>query len=106
MIAWANSLISPQRRVHSLKEKKLSDGLFWIELLNAIRPDCIRWEYVIIENITEKDKEMNAKYALSVARILGAVIFIVWEDITEVRSKLLLTFLASLYDLASKNISN
>ena len=106
LIAWANSLISPQRRVHSLKEKKLSDGLFWIELLNAIRPDCIRWEYVIIENITEKDKEMNAKYALSVARILGAVIFIVWEDITEVRSKLLLTFLASLYDLASKNISN
>ena len=43
---------------------------------------------------------MNAKYALSVARGLGAMIFVVWEDITEVKSKLLLTFLASLYDVA------
>ena len=43
---------------------------------------------------------MNAKYALSVARGLGAMIFLVWEDITEVKSKLLLTFLASLYEVA------
>ena len=43
---------------------------------------------------------MNAKYALSVARGLGALIFVVWEDITEVKSKLLLTFLASIYDVA------
>ena len=43
---------------------------------------------------------MNAKYALSVARGLGAMIFVVWEDITKVKSKLLLTFLASLYDVS------
>ena len=42
---------------------------------------------------------MNAKYALSVARGLGAMIFVVWEDITEIKSKLLLTLLGSLYEV-------
>ena len=51
-------------------------------------------------NPTDKDKEMNAKYALSVARGLGAMIFVVWEDITEIKSKLLLTLLGSLYEVA------
>ena len=83
-----------------LKEKKLSDGLFWIEILAAIEPRSIRWDFVVKDNPSDKDKEMNAKYALSVARGLGALIFVVWEDITEVKNKLLLTFLASLYDVA------
>ena len=42
----------------------------------------------------------NDKYALSFARGLGVMIFVVWEDITEVNNKLLLTFLASLYDVS------
>ena len=100
LIAWANGKISEGKRIKSLKDKKLNDGLFWIELLEAIKPKCIRWDLVVKENLSEKDKEMNAKYALSVARGLGAMIFVVWEDITEVKSKLLLTFLASLYDVA------
>ena len=72
----------------------------WIDLLAAIEPRCIRWDLIIKENPSDKDREMNAKYALSVARGLGAMIFVVWEDITEVKSKLLLTFLASLYEVA------
>ena len=100
LIDWANSKIPEERRIKNLKEKKLSDGLFWIDLLAAIEPRCIRWDLIVKENPSDKDKEMNAKYALSVARGLGAMIFVVWEDITEVKSKLLLTFLASLYDVA------
>ena len=100
LIAWANAKVSEPRRIKNLKEKKLGDGLFWIELLAAIEPRCIRWDLVVKENPSDKDREMNAKYALSVARGLGALIFVVWEDITEIKSKLLLTFLASLYDVA------
>ena len=100
LIEWANSKIPPDRKIKSLKEKKLGDGLFWIDLLAAIEPRCIRWDLIVKDNPSDKDKEMNAKYALSVARGLGAMIFVVWEDITEVKSKLLLTFLASLYDVA------
>ena len=100
LIDWANSKVSKERAIKSLKEKQLNDGLFWIELLAAIEPRCIRWDLVVKENLDEKGREMNAKYALSVARGLGAMIFVVWEDITEVKSKLLLTFLASLYEVA------
>ena len=42
---------------------------------------------------------MNAKYAISIARKLGAVIFLVWDDVVEVNQKMLLIFIASLYDL-------
>ena len=100
LIAWANSKVSEGKKIKNLKERKLSDGLYWIELLATIEPKCIRWDFVVKDNPSDKDKEMNAKYALSVARGLGALIFVVWEDITEVKSKLLLTFLASLYDVA------
>jgi len=100
LIAWANSKVSDTRKIKSLKEKKLSDGLFWIELLAAIKPKYIRRDFVIKDNPSDKDKEMNAKYALSVTRGLVALIFVVWEYITEVKSKLLLAFLASLYDVA------
>ena len=105
LIAWANSKVSVSRRIKSLKEKKLNDGLFWIELLASIEPRCIRWDLVSKENLKDKDREMNAKYTLSVARGLGSINFVVWEDITEVKSKLLLTFLASLYDVAQKGLS-
>ena len=100
VIAWANEKVSERRKIKNLKEKKLSDGLFRIEVLAAIEPRSIRWDFVVKDNPSDKDKEMNAKYALSVARGLGALIFVFWEDITEVKSKLLLTFLASLYDVA------
>jgi hypothetical protein len=43
--------------------------------------------------------ENNAKYALSIARKLGATIFLVWEDIKEVKSKMLITFVAGLFDV-------
>ena len=105
LIAWANEKVSQDRRIKNLKEKKLNDGLFWIELLAAIEPKCIRWDLVSKDNLSDKDREMNAKYALSVARGLGAMIFVVWEDITEVKSKLLLTFIASLYDVAQNRAS-
>ena len=100
LIAWSNSKVSEGRRIKSLKEKKLNDGLFWIELLATIPPNCINWDYVAKENLSDKDKEMNAKYAVSISRSLGSYNFVVWEDITEVKSKLLLTFLASIYDVA------
>ena len=42
---------------------------------------------------------MNAKYAISIARKLGAIIFLIWEDIPNLNKKMLLIFVCSLYDL-------
>ena len=54
LISWANSRVSEGRRIKSLKEKKLNDGLFWIELLSSIEKRCIRWELVVKENLSDK----------------------------------------------------
>jgi len=48
---------------------------------------------------TDEEKEMNAKYAISIARKLGAIIFCVWDDIPKLNAKMILIFAASLYDL-------
>ena len=58
-----------------------------IDLLSAIEPRSIRLDFVVKENPSDNEREMNDKYVLSFARGLGAMIFVVWEDITKVKSK-------------------
>lgn len=100
LMKWANERVSPEYQVANLKDKKLSTGLFWIDLLKSIEERIIDWDIVIKDNDSDESKMMNAKYALSVARKLGGTVFLVWEDIVEVKAKLLLTFLASIYNIA------
>jgi plastin-1 len=51
----------------------------------------------------DDQKTMNAKYAISIARKLGAVIFLVWEDVLELNQKMMLIFIASLYELKEES---
>jgi len=44
----------------------------------------------------------NAKYAISMARKLGATIFLLPEDIVEVKNKMILTFIGSLMAVGKK----
>lgn len=100
LVTWGNSLVSDELKIKNLKDKKLSDALYFIEICKGIEPRAIDWDIVIKDCKEDADKESNAKYALSIARKLGALVFCVWEDITEVKNKLLLTLLASLYKVA------
>ena len=47
-------------------------------------------------NGSESDKLNNAKYAISVARKIGAQVFALPEDIVEVKQKMILTIYACL----------
>ena len=58
-------------------------------------------DIVVTDKDDEEAKQNNAKYAISIARKLGATVFLVWEDIAEVKSKLLLTLLASIYEVGA-----
>jgi len=78
----------------SFKDPKLKDGLFFLNLLTAIRPDIIDQQYVTQGN-TDAECLLNARYAISVARKLGATLFLLPEDIVEVKPKMLLTFTAA-----------
>ena len=45
---------------------------------------------------TPEEIETNAKYAISVARRIGATTFLVWEDIRDVKPNAIFLFIASL----------
>ena len=104
LLTWGNSMVSEEYKITSLKDKKLGNSLFFIEIMAKIESRAVNWELVIKDKSEPNDLEMNAKYAISIARKLGACVFLVWEDITEIKSRLLLTFIASLYDVAQNYV--
>ena len=101
LIAWGNEKVDDDLKVKSLKDKKLGNSLYFINIMKSIEPRSINWDIVVTDKDDDDSKQNNAKYAISIARKLGATVFLVWEDIAEVKSKLLLTFLASLYEVGN-----
>lgn len=61
--------------------------------------NCIFYFDVHHKMILFKDKISNAKYAISMARKIGARVYALPEDITEVKSKMVMTMFACLMAL-------
>jgi hypothetical protein len=97
IISWANSAVGDMQ-IANFRDKQLADGRFLIKLCASIEPRVVNWD-LVTPGETDLDRSMNAKYAISIARKLGAIIFLVWDDVVEVNQKMLLIFIASLYDL-------
>jgi plastin-1 len=79
----------------------LADGRFLIKLCASIEPRIVDWD-LVTSGATDEEKSQNAKYAISIARKLGAVIFMVWDDVLEVNMKMMLVFVASIYELSQQ----
>ena len=101
LVAWGNERVDDEYKVKSLKDKKLASSLYFIHIMKSIEPRSINWDIVVTDKDDDESKQNNAKYAISIARKLGATVFLVWEDIAEVKSKLLLTLLASIYEVGN-----
>eukprot|EP00003_Mantamonas_plastica_P016617 TRINITY_DN2772_c0_g2_i1.p2 TRINITY_DN2772_c0_g2~~TRINITY_DN2772_c0_g2_i1.p2 ORF type:complete len:638 (-),score=261.76 TRINITY_DN2772_c0_g2_i1:38-1951(-) len=94
MVQWANDRVSgagKNSHMESFRDPSLSDSRFFLDLLYAMRNSAVDYQLV-----TDDDELLNAKYAISVARKLGATIFLLPEDIVEVKNKMILTFVGSL----------
>lgn len=84
--AWANGLVSASGESSCMRDfsyKSLQTGHFLIDLLAAVEPRCVDRAQVM-EGSDERERELNAKYAISSARKLGCSVFLLWEDIVEV----------------------
>jgi len=96
--AQHNTTNSSKIQIVSFKDGQLRSSLFFFDLLSAIEPRIIDWT-IINAGQTQDEQLLNAKYAISVARKLGAVIFLLPEDIVEVKPKMIMTFIASIMAL-------
>ncbi|WVZ17027.1 hypothetical protein V8G54_010009 [Vigna mungo] len=86
ILEWANSKVSSsgsQSRMDSFKDRSLSDGIFFLELLSSVQHRAVNWG-LVTKGVTDQEKKMNATYIISIARKLGCSIFLLPEDITEV----------------------
>ncbi|PSR86305.1 Fimbrin-2 like [Actinidia chinensis var. chinensis] len=85
ILEWANSKVrnsGSHSHMASFKDKSLSDGTFFLELLSAVEPRAVNWS-LVTKGAHEEEKKMNATYIISIARKLGCSIFLLPEDITE-----------------------
>ena len=114
ILKWANTTAQKAkagvRPIRSFKDPSLTTGIFLLDLLEALRPGIV--DPALIINVSEtgdyEDRKQNgacfvpicalqdtedalfstAKLAISIARKMNALIFLVPEDIVDVRPRL------------------
>lgn len=101
ILRWANETAAKggkASRVRSFSDSSLANGIWLLDVLNGLKPGYVDYGLVYKDG-SEQGNYANAKLAISIARKLGALIWLVPEDINEVRSRLILTFVGSLMSL-------
>uniref|UniRef100_A0A7S0LPT6 Calponin-homology (CH) domain-containing protein n=1 Tax=Coccolithus braarudii TaxID=221442 RepID=A0A7S0LPT6_9EUKA len=97
MLGWANcqvARIDPSRQINGFSDVRLRSGVFLLQLALSVAPECVE-AAKILPGETAEECEINARYAISCVLKMGACVFAVWEDIVEVRPKLLMTIFAA-----------
>ncbi|XP_007469098.1 PREDICTED: plastin-3-like isoform X3 [Lipotes vexillifer] len=107
IVSWVNRTLSEAGKstsIQSFKDKTISSSLAVVDLIDAIQPGCINYDLVKSGNLTEDDKHNNAKYAVSMARRIGARVYALPEDLVEVKPKMVMTVFACLMGRGMKRV--
>merc|ERR1712241_1449046 len=97
IITWANTRLSEGGKdvsLSSFKDKTIKTGLPILHLVEVIKPGEINWS--LIDKTGTGANLDNAKYAVSIARKVGAPVYALPEDISEGKHKMVMTVFASL----------
>jgi len=108
MIKWANETVArggKSTTISSMKDSHLRTSHFFLDLLNGIKKGIVNYDLVTPGDSEDKAK-LNAKYAISIARKLGATIFVLPEDILDVKPKMILTFVGSLMAIDKAGVAH
>jgi plastin-1 len=104
MVKWSNDMSKKGGRssaIRSFKDSSLGNGIFLLDVLNGMKPAYVDYE-LVAPGRTAEEAYMNAKLAISIARKMGATIWLVPEDICAVQSRLIVTFIGSLMNTYEK----
>jgi len=100
IISWANTKLEEGGKNISIKgfqDKKIKTALPIIHLIDIMNPGVIDFSIVKQgEKINVLDCLSNAKYCVTMARKIGAPVYALPEDISEVKHKMVMTVYASL----------
>ncbi|KAB5579785.1 hypothetical protein PHYPO_G00198970 [Pangasianodon hypophthalmus] len=99
IVYWVNSTLQngeKQSTISNFKDKSISTSLPVIDLIDTIAPGAIKDEMVKREDLSPEDLVNNAKYAISMARKIGAKVYALPDDLVEVNPKMVMTVFACL----------
>ncbi|KAM4041289.1 plastin-1 isoform 1-T3 [Anomaloglossus baeobatrachus] len=99
IIQWVNETLRDANKttfISSFRDRSISTSLPVLDLIDAIAPKAVNPDMVKRENLSDADKMSNAKYAISIARKIGARIYALPEDLVDVKPKMVMTVFACL----------
>ena len=105
MVSWANGTsqkgAGSKHQIRSFKDQSLATAVPLLDVLSGMKSSYVDYDLVAAGR-TDDERYQNAKLAISIARKMGATIWLVPEDITNLRSRLIVTFIGSLMATAEK----
>uniref|UniRef100_A0A8C3V9D9 Plastin-3 n=1 Tax=Catharus ustulatus TaxID=91951 RepID=A0A8C3V9D9_CATUS len=107
IVSWVNQTLKEAGKstsIQNFKDKTISTSLAVVDLIDAIQPGCINYDLVKTGQLSEDDKHNNAKYAVSMARRIGARVYALPEDLVEVKPKMVMTVFACLMGRGMKRV--
>ncbi|XP_067656192.1 plastin-2-like [Haliotis asinina] len=96
IVAWANHRLGGTYKIKSFGDPAIQDGIVLLTIIDKIRPGVVNWELVSKAETEELRCLNNAKYAISLARKIGARVYALPEDIVEVKKNMVMTVFACL----------
>ncbi|KAK5886768.1 hypothetical protein CesoFtcFv8_017772 [Champsocephalus esox] len=111
ILDWVNSTLTKSKKstqISSFKDKLIGTSLPVIDLIDAIAPNNVKWDMVnrgVKGELKADDKLNNAKYAISLARKIGARVYALPDDLVKVNPKMVLTLFASLMGYGLKKVN-
>ena len=95
MVKWANDMSKKGGRsssIRSFKDQSIGSGVYLLDVLNGMKSSYVDYD-LVTSGRTDEEAYANAKLSISIARKMGATIWLVPEDICQVRSRLVTTFI-------------
>ncbi|XP_068181536.1 plastin-3-like isoform X2 [Antennarius striatus] len=98
IVSWVNKTLTEAGKssIKSFKDKSISTSIPVLDVIEAIKPLSVNFDLVKTGSLSDEDKLDNAKYAISMARKIGAKVYALPEDLVEVNPKMVMTIFACL----------
>lgn len=98
IVEWVNKTLSEggkRTRISGFKDRCIATSVVILDLIDALRPNAVNYTLATGGN-DDNQKLLNANYALSLARKIGAMVFVLPDDIVQMKSTMVMTVFACL----------